>query len=410
MHRRKGDLFSASDDQDDEYEKSTIKKTMLKFDLHDKIKPTSLTNSVPSKSHSGAFFSIFLFVVMVVIVWEESNTFFKPITEDFMMVDTDYSEELVINFDLSFYKLTCNEISVDAVDYNGEQQISVDHEIYKSSRDERGSDLGMYKKQTEMGSTEGDTYLPDDYCGSCFGASTNPNQCCNTCATLKRIYRKYGRAESLANSSPQCVREKKYGVLPNEYGCRVRGTLRVNKMEGNFHIAAGFSHPQRHQDHTHHIHHINKTSIQNFDISHHINHLSFGEKFYPAQEFPLDNTDFIADGLGNLVYFIQLVPTVYETRAGAIAHTNQFSAYSHYTPVDTNQQHYKLPGVFFKYEFYPMRISYVERSKSFLALLVRVFAVLGGMYAIIRVGFTAIGSCIRMKSSSAADTFSDLFH
>lgn len=68
-------------------------------------------------------------------------------------------------------------------------------------------------------------------------------------------------------------------------------------MEGNFHMAAGMSHPQQHQDHSHHIHHINKTSIQSFDLSHHINHLSFGTYFYPGQEFPLDNTDFIAPGL-----------------------------------------------------------------------------------------------------------------
>src|SRR3990167_1988736 len=136
-------------------------------------------------------------------------------------------------------------------------------------------------------------------------------------------------------------------------------------MEGNFHIAAGSSHPQKHADHSHHIHHINKTAIQSYDISHHIHHLSFGELFYPSQTFPLDNTDFIApglfrlfssfllyfsyilllnQGLGNLVYYIQLVPTIYETLTHQKAHTNQFSVYGHYTAVDNTQQHYKLPG------------------------------------------------------------------
>jgi endoplasmic reticulum-Golgi intermediate compartment protein 3 len=120
---------------------------------------------------------------------------------------------------------------VDAVDYNGEQQIGVEHEIYKSSRGDKGQDLGMYKLQTEMGSFSGETYLPADYCGSCYGAAPS-GYCCNTCEDLKTAYRKYGRSESLASTSAQCIREKKYGSLPNEAGCRVRGTLRVNKVRG----------------------------------------------------------------------------------------------------------------------------------------------------------------------------------
>ena len=81
-----------------------------------------------------------------------------------------------------------------------------------------------------MGDSGGETYLPEGYCGSCYGASRVENVCCNTCDELKRVYRRYGRAESLAETSPQCTREQKYGALPDEFGCRVRGTLRVNKV------------------------------------------------------------------------------------------------------------------------------------------------------------------------------------
>jgi endoplasmic reticulum-Golgi intermediate compartment protein 3 len=301
---------------------------------------------------------------------------------------------------------------VDAVDYNGQQQINVDHEIYKMSRGDKDQDLGMYKKITGMGDKTGETYLPPGYCGSCFGAVSGFGEearCCNTCDELKEAYRQYGRSEKLTNTAPQCVRERKYGALPDEFGCRVRGTIRVNKMEGNFHIAAGSSHGQQHQDHSHHIHHVNRSTINSFDISHHINHLSFGSLFYPGQEFPLDNTDYIAPGLGNLVYWVQLVPTVYETVTGDRAFTNQFSSYPHYTPVDTSKPNYRLPGVFFRYEFYPMRITYVESSKSFFSFLLRVFAILGGMYGIVRMGFTFIGTCIAFRSVDAAKRFDDIF-
>jgi len=391
----------------DEEEKSVIRKTIKSFDIHDKVKPTSTPTK--TKSHSGAFVSIFLIIVTLLVIWEESSVLLRPETKDTMMVDTEVEEKLVINMDISFYKLRCSEVSVDAVDYNGEQQNSVEHEIYKISRGDKQQDLGMYTKLTDMGDSSGETYLPPGYCGSCYGATrVGSDKCCNTCDELKNTFRRYGRSESLANTLPQCVRENKYGVLPDEYGCRLRGSLTVNKMEGNFHVAAGFSHPQQHQDHVHHIHHINKTEVQGYDISHHINHLSFGTYFYPGQEFPLDNTDYIAPGLGNLVYYLQLVPTVYETQFGEKAITNQFSYYYHYTPVDTSQAHYKLPGVFFKYEFYPMRITYLEVSRSFIEVFIRLCAILGGMYAIVRVIFNIIGSVLSTRSETAS-TFNDFF-
>lgn len=107
----------------------------------------------------------------------------------------------------------------------------MDHEIYKLSRGDKDQDLGMYTKQTNMGDSGGETYLPPGYCGSCYGSTrAGDKQCCNTCDELKEAFRKYGRSEKLTNTLPQCVRERKYGALPDEFGCRVRGTIRVNKV------------------------------------------------------------------------------------------------------------------------------------------------------------------------------------
>jgi hypothetical protein len=36
--------------------------------------------------------------------------------------------------------------------------------------------------------------LPPDYCGSCYGAETNPGDCCNTCEQVQEMYRKKGWA------------------------------------------------------------------------------------------------------------------------------------------------------------------------------------------------------------------------
>ena len=55
-----------------------------------------------------AVVTVFLIVVAILVIWEESSIYFKPITEDFMMVDTDLTEKLIINMDISFYKLRCS--------------------------------------------------------------------------------------------------------------------------------------------------------------------------------------------------------------------------------------------------------------------------------------------------------------
>lgn len=376
---------------EEEEDKSKLRRAIKRLDMHPKIKPSAQSYGVTSTKR-GIFLTGFLLLTAAFVCWEESTLFFQPVTEDFMVVDQDFGEDLIINMDISFYKLKCSEVAVDAVDYNGEQQIDVEHEILKLSRGESGQDLGMYKMQGALGDNEGETYLPPGYCGSCYGAEQREGQCCNTCEQLKRSYRRFGRSESLASTSPQCVRESKYGTLAEEFGCRVRGSLKVNKMEGNFHIAAGYSHSQSHSDHTHHVHHINLTTIDSYDMSHHIHHLSFGSVLYPGQELPLDNTDYIADGLGSLAYYIQLVPTQYTLWSGATAVTNQFSYYKHFTPVDTSKGHYKLPGVFFKYEFFPMRINYVEQSKSWIQFLIRVFAIIGGLYAILNICVTLVNA------------------
>jgi len=68
----------------DEEEKSVIRKTIKSFDIHDKVKPTSTPTK--TKSHSGAFVSIFLIIVTLLVIWEESSVLLRPETKDTMMV------------------------------------------------------------------------------------------------------------------------------------------------------------------------------------------------------------------------------------------------------------------------------------------------------------------------------------
>ena len=52
----KTEPYNTDNDTEDEYEKSPIKKTIKKFDLHQKIKPSALSsNGEPTKKRSGIF-------------------------------------------------------------------------------------------------------------------------------------------------------------------------------------------------------------------------------------------------------------------------------------------------------------------------------------------------------------------
>jgi hypothetical protein len=80
-------------------------------------------------------------------------------------------------------------------------------------------------------------------CGSCYGAQTQPNQCCNTCEDVREAYRIRGWAFSNPEGIAQCNNE---GFLKNleavrGEGCQVYGYLLVNKVAGNFHFSPGKS-------------------------------------------------------------------------------------------------------------------------------------------------------------------------
>jgi hypothetical protein len=71
------------------------------------------------------------------------------------------------------------------------------------------------------------------------------HHCCNTCQDLKDAYRMKNWAfNDVVRNSEQCLREKNdpiSGVRHGKEGCRVHGSMEVNKVAGNFHIAHGDS-------------------------------------------------------------------------------------------------------------------------------------------------------------------------
>jgi len=304
-----------------------------------------------------------------------------------LFVDTTRGEKLRINMDITFPKLPCSYLSVDAMDIAGEHQLDVEHNLFKKRLTPDGRPLGIEKGELEPAVTPYSTSSADTaesvtekQCGSCYGAETDLDQCCNTCAEVREAYRKKGWAFTDPNSIEQCARE---GFVDNlekqkEEGCQVYGHILVNKVAGNFHFAPGKSFQSNHM----HIHDLQPFNVPVFNVSHQINRISFGHDF-PGIINPLDGVEKIThhNGLTMYQYLVKIVPTIYESLDGTVINTNQFSVTEHTRNMPPGEKS-GLPGVFVMYDLSPIMVKFSEKTKSFAHFLTGICAIIGGVFTV----------------------------
>lgn len=217
-------------------------------------------------------------------------------------------------------------------------------------------------------------------------------------------------------------------------GCNLSGTMTLNRVAGNFHIAMG----EGVERDGRHIHTFVPDDTPNFNASHVIHHLSFGS---PDGEILADEASL--NGVRKIVttehgttglfqYFIKIVPTTYVTdkgRKGQRIESNRYffterfrplmqelltddhivddddkadssedlrekgerkaAAHTGHKGTHSNQEHHHirnaiLPGVFFIYEIYPFAVEISQNSVPFTHLLIRIMATVGGVFTIVR--------------------------
>jgi len=169
-----------------------------------------------------------------------------------------------------------------------------------------------------------------------------------------------------------------YDYKPGENSCRISGTLAVKRVTANLHITT-LGHGYASNSHVDH---------KQMNLSHIITEFSFGPHF-PDIVQPLDNSfeatdkNFIA-----FQYFLHVVPTTYIAPRTSPLMTSQYSV-THYTREVEHDR--GTPGIFFKFELDPLRITLHQRTTSFLQLLIRVVGVLGGV-------FVCMGYAIRITT------------
>jgi endoplasmic reticulum-Golgi intermediate compartment protein 3 len=112
---------------------------------------------------------------------------------------------------------------------------------------------------------------------------------------------------NVMKNATQCIhdRAKHFAAAVKGEGCLITGSMKVNKVAGNFHIAHGESVIRDSK----HIHHFDPTTAPTFNVSHTINALSFGDAYPNMPTNPLDGMTRIigtAEATGLFQYFIKV--------------------------------------------------------------------------------------------------------
>eukprot|EP01027_Heterolobosea_sp_BB2_P002026 GEZU01003044.1.p1 GENE.GEZU01003044.1~~GEZU01003044.1.p1 ORF type:complete len:389 (+),score=137.51 GEZU01003044.1:121-1287(+) len=361
------------------------------------------------KTVIGAAISILSITIITFLVISELSYFLSYERVDELYVDTKGDGKIPIYLNISFPSVSCDALSLDMMDVTGEHQINVEHTVFKTKLDREGRIIteSIQRMERETRKPEAEMSEEDkklavalekyknrgaDYCGSCYGAESDDQKCCNTCDDIRNAYRRKGWAFTPTDQIEQCAQEtieRRFKAAKKE-GCNLYGFILVNKVAGNFHFAPGLSFNQA----SRHVHDYMPFEIEQFNVSHVIHRLGFGED-YPGLKNPLDGASkIIEEGSGLYQYFIKVVPTIYEFADGRKLETNQYSVTESFRPKKGSSQQL-VPSVFFMYDLSPIMVHIREKRKSFIHFLTSLCAIVGGVLTVAGLVDTILYNALR---------------
>lgn len=363
------------------------------------------------KTTTGGFITLGCIITLFTLVFSEWRQFNLVEIRPQLVVDRDRASKLDINLDITFPNLPCDLVTLDIMDISGEIQVDVASYGFTQIRlSPSGEELSSDVKKIGNEPEKVPDIIPIDYCGPCYGAidqSGNEGKelkdkiCCNDCATVKNAYGERGWAFFDGAKVEQCEREG-YVIKINERlneGCRIKGSAKLNRINGNLHFAPGASGNNGNS----HIHDLSLyLRDHDFSFKHTINHFSFGpevnskyqqSKNEELSSHPLDGIQSLAGGKQHMYsYFLKVVPTRYEYLNGTILDTNQFSSTYHDRPLQggrdedhPNSLHARggIPGLFFHFDVSALKVINKETYQlTWSGFILNVISAIGGVVTV----------------------------
>ncbi|KAI8997450.1 endoplasmic reticulum vesicle transporter-domain-containing protein [Pilobolus umbonatus] len=387
---------------------SSFLKKLQKLDAHAKTIDDFRVRTV-----TGGTVTLITGALISALVLFEIMRYITPVMNSEIVVDGGKMEKLPIAFDITFPHIPCYILSLDVMDESGDHITEYDHDVYKERLDKTGVSIEQEKSKDLSNKAVKDAMgvVEEGYCGSCYGAKPNKegaDQCCNTCQEVQRAYADMGWTAD-SESFEQCLREgwKEKTEAQSQEGCRMHGTLSVNKLRGNFHFSAGRAFNHRGQ----HIHDMSKFLHNNegHNFMHHIEHLRFGSSEYMLQKQKRTRSDLIVNPLdntkwGNLQaavmyqYFIKIIPTEFDFLNGKKTRTFQYSISKHDQVAGYGGG--GLPGVFFMLDHSPMRIVNSEYRPTLGSFLTSICSIIGGLFSVASIIDSVLYRAEKMRNQS----------
>jgi hypothetical protein len=294
---------------------------------------------------------------MVLLFISEFKAFIKIKTSSEMLVDTSHSQELLnINMDIIVTKLPCSIITLNVQDVMGTNSLNVHGKLVKNRVDQYGKFISIYKEpEYQINSLEASSDVPQpDY------------------ELLKK-------------------------EVINKEGCQLVGNINVLRVPGNFHISSG--------SYVTSIGRLIGENLIKYDLSHKINHISFGDEsdiqhiksnFNIGNLNPLDGVIREKKGEADKYYeyYLKVVPTSYINISNKAYDVNQFTSNSNEVQVTST-----IPSIYFRYDIAPILVRFQQYKENFFEFFVQICAIVGGIYSVIGILDTLINKLLRSNNS-----------
>lgn len=369
-------------------------------------------DEVRVRTTSGAIVSILSITLMFLLFLSELRYYRKTEIVDHLIVNTTRSNKLRVSFDISFPQIACRLLAVDAVDDAGAPLRDIEHELFKhklaadgtkdrlsfAERHQLGNtvrenkDLEALSKEVEIDREKG--------CGNCYGAGIE-NECCTTCEDVRRAYDRLGwrfRKQDIAQCLHEAFLETEEDKDAEDGGCQLYGHMVLDRASGHFHIAPHkVVHQGAMQAGLFNLRDLLSFTFDQFNITHVVNSLTFGEP-YPGASYPLDGqTRRLQDMHGMHQYYIKVVPTSYKTLGKPVIESNQYSVTEHSRHLSPASDR-GLPGIYFYYEISPVSAAFEEKRRgSLLRFLTSVCAIVGGLFTVMGLIDTFVSYLLKFK-------------